>query len=178
MRIAVIVGVLASLLASAVSADGGGAAAPSPLDNDLERRSHNDRSESPAGLFHFRLDRSCSIGETPTGDKAWLPNCAAPAKDLMRRRISEVRESAEAGSAYDQFVLGFVHWMGRRAPYDPVRALMWFSLAADNGHKGAQRAKRALAREMSPAQIATAERMVRTWLARHRQARPTGTVAP
>lgn len=170
MRVVVTFAVAATLAASAAMAEvGEGGPAPSPLLGDLKRELGGDDTPAPPELFRFELGRSCYVGETPTGDQTLLPRCYRPDENLMRRHIGEVREAAEAGSAYDQFVVGFVHWMGRRAPRDPVLALKWLSLAAENGLLAAQWAKEALADEMTPTEIAEAERLARAWREKRRQ---------
>lgn len=178
MHVAVIVGTLASLVASPAAAGGDSAFGRWHLARTLDRPSGDEHIGRPVELFRFQLDRSCGPDEAAGEDEGGLPSCAPPAENLMRRHIGKVRKAAEAGSAYDQFILGFVYWMGRRAPRDPVRARMWLSLAAGNGHPAAQWARAALAREMTAAEIAEAERLARAWLRKHYHVEPAGAGAP
>ena len=46
---------------------------------------------------------------------------------------------------------------------DRVRAYMWYSLAASSGHRRARFSKNTLANQMTPAQIAEAERIAAEW---------------
>ena len=46
---------------------------------------------------------------------------------------------------------------------DRVRAYMWYSLAASSGHRRARFSKNTLANQMTPAQIAEAERLAAEW---------------
>ena len=49
-------------------------------------------------------------------------------------------------------------------PRDDVEAYMWYSLAATLGNESTRGARAVIARAMSPAQIAEAERLAREWL--------------
>ncbi len=51
----------------------------------------------------------------------------------------------------------------RKVEPDDVQAYKWFSLAASNGDQDAARAKGDLAKKMTPAQVAEAERLVAEW---------------
>lgn len=62
------------------------------------------------------------------------------------------------------FVLGMRYSTGRGVEHDPVAAHKWFNLAAMMGHEGALSARGEMARELSSAQIAEAQRLARDWL--------------
>ena len=79
------------------------------------------------------------------------------------------RKAAEQGQAPAQFALGLLYRWGRGVPQDYVRAHMWFSLSAVKGDKEMTEIRDDLAKEMTPAQIAEAEKLAREWLARHRK---------
>ncbi len=78
----------------------------------------------------------------------------APA--VLRKRSSEVF-----------FRMGLMHAGGRAAPQDLVAAHKWPSIAALKGCAEAVRLRREIAREMSRAQIAEAQRRAREWLGLH-----------
>ena len=63
--------------------------------------------------------------------------------------------------------LSFLYWGGEGVPQDYVQAHMWYSLAATLGNETPPDAHDVIARAMSPAQIAEAERMAREWLENH-----------
>ena len=65
------------------------------------------------------------------------------------------------------FVLGMMYSSGRLGSADMVSARKWFNIAAMAGFKGAVRRRHEIAAEMSEAEIATAQRAARDWLARH-----------
>jgi uncharacterized protein len=65
------------------------------------------------------------------------------------------------------FELGLVCCSGRDTELDLVSAHKWFNLAAMRGNAQAKYYRMEISREMSPAQIAAAQRLAREWLARH-----------
>jgi uncharacterized protein len=82
--------------------------------------------------------------------------------------VIEARELATPGSAPDAlFELGLMCCSGRDAELDLVSAHKWFNLAALRGNDEAKRYRMEIAREMSKAEIAEAQRQAREWLSRH-----------
>ena len=73
------------------------------------------------------------------------------------------RLAAEQGHAKAQFNLGRMYAKGRGVPKDHVQAHMWLSLAAAQGDKRAPKRRDRLAKKMTPAQIAEAQRLAREW---------------
>ncbi len=72
--------------------------------------------------------------------------------------------SANGGHAPAQYYTGGSYENGRgRFPKDPVKAYQWYALASSNEHPTAKLAGDDLAKKMSPAQIAEAERLVAEW---------------
>ena len=72
-------------------------------------------------------------------------------------------KSAAQGEANAQFYLGLMSAFGRGGPLDLAQAHMWYSLAAGNGHVGATVYRNDLAKQMTPAQIAEAQKRAREW---------------
>ncbi len=62
-----------------------------------------------------------------------------------------------------QYYLGIMYSMGYGVPQDFVQAHKWYSLAGANGDKGAATLRDALAKRMTPAEIAEAEKLAREW---------------
>jgi uncharacterized protein len=73
----------------------------------------------------------------------------------------------EIGTPDGMFELGLMHCTGRDAALDLVTAHKWFNLAALQGNQDAKRYRMEIAREMSKAEIAEAQRQAREWLGRH-----------
>ena len=79
------------------------------------------------------------------------------------------RKAAEQGYAGAQYNLGTMYGNGEGVPKDSVLAYMWLNLAAAQGLKDAQKGRGLVAEEMTPDQIAEAQRMAREWMAKHQQ---------
>jgi len=65
------------------------------------------------------------------------------------------------------FELGMIYSTGREVAADLVAAHKWFNLAAVRGIPEAAEYRQELAREMSPADVAEAQRAAREWLRTH-----------
>jgi uncharacterized protein len=62
------------------------------------------------------------------------------------------------------FHLGLRYCTGHEVPRDLVEAHKWFNLAAMGGDVRAREYRGEISREMSPAEIAEAQRQARSWL--------------
>ncbi len=58
---------------------------------------------------------------------------------------------------------------GLGVPRDYVFALMWWNIAVESGHEDAQRDREIVAKQMTPDQIAEAQRLAREWMEKHQQ---------
>ena len=72
-------------------------------------------------------------------------------------------QAAAQGHAKAQFNLGVRYFSGLGVPQDFVQAHMWFNLSATNGEKIAVESRNAVAEQMTPAQIAEAQKLAREW---------------
>ena len=77
------------------------------------------------------------------------------------------RLAADQGEAAAQYNLGFMYELGEGVPADDVLAYMWWNLAAAQGREGARVSKDIAESEMTPEQIAEAQRMSREWIEAH-----------
>ncbi len=73
------------------------------------------------------------------------------------------KQAAAQGNAQAQLNLGLLYHRGNGVPQDFVQAHKWYDLAGANGNKDAASFRDALAKQMTPAQIAKAQRLVREW---------------
>ncbi len=73
------------------------------------------------------------------------------------------RRAAEQGDTSAQFNLGVSYAQGRGVPRDYVQAHMWENLAAAQGDEPARKLRDKLAKKMTPAQLAEAQRLAREW---------------
>ena len=83
-------------------------------------------------------------------------------RDFAKARLW-YEKAAVQGEAKAQFYLGIQSAFGEGGPLDLVQAHMWYSLAAGNGNAHAPGYHDDLARQMTAAQIAEAQRLAREW---------------
>lgn len=74
---------------------------------------------------------------------------------------------AEAGEPDALFNLGLIYSIGDGVPMDYVSAHKWMSLAAMAGSSEARTLRAELARDMTPAELAEAQRQAREWQRAH-----------
>jgi uncharacterized protein len=67
----------------------------------------------------------------------------------------------------DLFELGMIYSAGREVVADLIAAHKWFNLAAVKGYREAARYRQEVAREMTAADVAEAQRAAREWLRTH-----------
>ncbi len=77
--------------------------------------------------------------------------------------LKEWRPLAEQGDADAQFNLGVMYRIGQGVPEDFVRAHMWANLAAAQGDELARINRDRLTEQMTPVQLAEAQRLAREW---------------
>jgi len=73
------------------------------------------------------------------------------------------RLAADQGLAEAQYNLGVMYVFGRGVRPDAIQAHMWWSLAAEQGFENAIRNRDTVAGNMTPAQIAEAQRLASAW---------------
>ncbi len=76
---------------------------------------------------------------------------------------------AEQGDGDAQTKLGLFYGKGLSVPRDLISAHKWFSIASDQGAEQAAIYRNLVAKLMSPADIAEAQRMAHEWLEAHPQ---------
>ena len=79
------------------------------------------------------------------------------------KAVQWYQRAAEQGYAAAQHNLGFMYLAGRGVAQDTLRAHMWFDLASRRGLEAAREGRDAAASELTPDQIAEAQRLVREW---------------
>lgn len=72
-------------------------------------------------------------------------------------------QAAEQGDVLSFAKLGWMYAEGRGVRQDSIQAHMWYNLSAAQGEPRAAEARDALATQMTPAQIAAAQRLARDW---------------
>ena len=87
---------------------------------------------------------------------------------MARMQLDEMGKdafAAEGGKCDALYNLGLMYSTGRGVDVDLVTAHKWFNLAAMQGSDAARMCRAELTVEMTPAQIAEAQRQARAWLA-------------
>jgi hypothetical protein len=82
--------------------------------------------------------------------------------------VKLIRPLADQGLDYAQTFLGVMYQLGQGVPQDYVRAHMWLNLSTAQGRsKAAAEGLDNVARLMTPAQIAEAQKLAREWQLSH-----------
>lgn len=87
---------------------------------------------------------------------------------LAMEDIRAIERAPHAASAEDLFELGILYSLGIEGPPDLVAAQKWLSLAAIKGSAPARICRRELACEMTPSQLAEAQRQSGEWIVPHK----------
>jgi TPR repeat protein len=77
--------------------------------------------------------------------------------------VSWYRKAADQGLAEAQYNLGAMYANGEGVPQDYAAAQMWFNLAAASRNRNAMKARDMVAAQLTPAQIAEAQKLAREW---------------
>jgi hypothetical protein len=80
-----------------------------------------------------------------------------------REAVRWYRLAAERGYALAQYNLGRMYYFGKGVPQDYVEGHLWWNLAAAQGDEDAAKNRDIVARLMTPAQLAEAQRLAREW---------------
>ena len=88
----------------------------------------------------------------------------------MSDELAACRKAAEEGDAAVQYALGLKYYYGEEVPQDNIQAHLWWNLAANAGAEWEKELKDkaydlrwCLEQEMTPAQIAEAQRLASEW---------------
>jgi TPR repeat protein len=112
------------------------------------------RATLTASLFLVAVAGAAVAGPFEDAVTAYVKGDYATALRLLR-------PLADQGDARAQYTLGFLYRTGQGVPQDYVQAHMWSNLAA--GYQNAVNNRDAVARLMTPAQIAEAQKLAREW---------------
>ncbi len=86
----------------------------------------------------------------------------------MTRSTALPTSAVKNGSSAEMlYHLGMMYCLGREVERNYVTAHKWFNIAALKGNPEARRCRCEISREMSPAQIAEAQRQARDWISLH-----------
>lgn len=114
------------------------------------RVTDNGRMAIPMALETLRLWSSRGKPQAGAADAPTLPAALDAAQDRMDMALASYkardfaaalrlfRALAEAGDAFAQFNMGYMHWRGEGVPADNAEALKWYRKAAEQGFAPAQ----------------------------------------
>jgi TPR repeat protein len=88
------------------------------------------------------------------------------------------RKAADQGNAVAQFELGVMYYNGQEVAQDYVQAHKWFNLATAQGFSLAIKKRDIVAKRMTNAQVAEAQRLARAWRPRPKQQVATTIAKP
>ncbi|HEU4685206.1 MAG TPA: tetratricopeptide repeat protein [Nitrospira sp.] len=91
----------------------------------------------------------------------YLQGNGVPQSDQMA--LFWFRQAVEQRDALAFAKMGLMYAQGRGVVQDFVRAHMWYNLSAAQGEKRSAEARDLLAKQMTPSQIAEAQRLARDW---------------
>ena len=141
--------------------------APSLAANFQAGREAFERSDYVAALKEWRplAEQGDADAQVELGFM-YLSGQGVPQDDAEAARWYHL--AAEQGNAQAQFLLGIIYGKGEGVTQNYVQAHMWFNLAAAHLPPGEVRDKAAETREilakfMTPAQVAEAQRLAREW---------------
>jgi TPR repeat protein len=83
---------------------------------------------------------------------------------LVETATERCEGAAQTGAPDGLFELGMLYATGCDVEPNLVLAHKWFNLAAMRGNRAALNHRMELAREMSPAEVAEAQRLAREWI--------------
>lgn len=102
-------------------------------------------------------------------DRGAVPRAVVDDHRATDLRVAQYLADAARGDASACFELGVAFSTGGHGvPGDLIEAHKWFNLAAVAGHDCAQTCRADIAEEMTPREIAEAQRRAREWIAASR----------
>ncbi|MDA7680223.1 sel1 repeat family protein [bacterium] len=80
-----------------------------------------------------------------------------------KEAVKWYRKSAEHGYAEAQHDLGMAYYKGQGVLKDTVTAYAWFNVAVANGDEDGSKVRDLVAKDMTPEQIAEAQKLSKVW---------------
>ena len=86
---------------------------------------------------------------------------------MARIEMDDTQLMAASGGKEALYNLGMMYCIGRDVEIDLISAHKWLNLAALQGSEDAKAVRSEISAEMSPSEIAEAQRQARSWLQLH-----------
>jgi Sel1 repeat len=120
---------------------------------------HEAHAKARIRRHHSGVEFCCTRGRKPVQRMLALHMTAASDYATTLR----YRLAADQGNAGAQYNLGLRYANSQGVPQDFVRAHMWLNLSAAQGEKNAVEGRDKVVQEMTPEQIAEAQKLAREW---------------
>jgi TPR repeat protein len=143
------------------SAEEGDASAQFRLGQLYDEGTGVPRDYGQAKVWFEKAAKQGHVGAQINLGTLYLQGEGTPQSDQMA--LFWLSPAAEQGHALAFAKLGWMYAQGRGVLQDFVQAHKWYNLAAANGHGKAAEYRDALAKQMTPAQIAEAQQLAREW---------------
>jgi TPR repeat protein len=120
--------------------------------------------------LHNKPDNPIIISAIGNGAKSAGPQRMGQGRVMARHEMDDARIASATPTkpSFENFFdLGVMYSTGREVATDLIAAHKWFNLAAVEGNLEAATYRQEVAREMSPIEIAKAQRAAREWLRTH-----------
>jgi len=143
------------------SAEAGDASAQFRLGQLYDEGTGVPQDYGQAKVWYERAAKQGHVGAQVNLGTLYLQGEGAPQSDQMA--LFWIRPAAEQGHVLAIAKLGWMYAQGRGVLQDFIQAHKWYNLAAANGHGKAAEYRDALAKQMTPAQIAEAQKLAREW---------------
>ena len=98
----------------------------------------------------------------------WMHDYGYGVPQDRKEAIRLYRHSAELGNIYAQYNLGIINDNGEGVPQDYNLAHMWWTLSGSQGLEDAVENRRLLEKEMTPDQIAEAQKLANEWMEKNK----------
>ena len=115
--------------------------------------------------YRKAADQEDSDAESKLG---WMYFSGEGVAQDYKEAIKWFHKAADQGDLRSQHNLGLMYFDGTGVLKDAVTAHMWFEIAGANGLKISAEGRRAIGKDMTPAQIVEARKLASEWIAKHR----------
>jgi uncharacterized protein len=149
------------ILATSLTTPGVAVAGPAEDYRDAEAAVSRSDYATAVRLFHRAAEQGHVEAQMELADIYFSGGMRVP-EDKAASAKWYLR-AAELGNAMAQGNIGLAYWYGKGVPKDEVMGLMWLNLAVAHGLKGAAERRDNLAREMTAAQVAEAQKLADEW---------------
>ncbi len=115
------------------------------------------------GEFDRVYARYVPLAEDGNTDAQLFLGNVASFRNQDDEAVEWYRRAADGGDAQAMALLATSYMQGKGVQRDPLKAYAWYALASEAGHPNADRARDAIATQMSEGQVAEASELADQW---------------